>query len=206
MFAQVFALYSFVLILVALGLSLFSGEAIRFMVDPRYAGGARIVPVVALAYVFLGIGNYVQLAMYLGHRTGLVGRVSVAAAIINLAANYILISRFGMMGAAVATLIGFVAMAIGSYYCSERVFHMRLPLGRVIRGLCVAIAVFVLGQGVTAQRLGVAIVLKCLLLGSFVAALRLWLLSQEELGTVESLGQRAASKAARFLRFRSAEV
>jgi O-antigen/teichoic acid export membrane protein len=205
-FAQVFALYSFVLILAALGLSLFSGEAIRFMVDPRYAGGARIVPVVALAYVFLGVGNYVQLAMYLGHRTGLIGGVSAAAAIINLAANYILISHFGMMGAAAATLIGFVTMAIGSYFCSERVFHMHLPIGRVIGGLCVAIGIYLLGQGMTVQRLPVAIVLKCLLLAGFVAVLRLWLLSQEELGTVESLGKKAASRAASFLRFRSAQA
>lgn len=204
-FAQIFALYSFVLILAALALSLFSGEAIRFMVDRRYAAGAQIVGIIALSYVFLGIGNYVQLAMYLGHRTGLIG-ASAVAAIINLGANYILISRFGMIGAAIATLVGFLSMAIGSYYCSERVFPMHLPVGRVLCGLGVGIGIYFLGHGLAIQRLPLAISVKVLLLGGFVAVLHQWFLSQDEVATVQSLGRGVADKAARFIGLRSASV
>jgi O-antigen/teichoic acid export membrane protein len=197
-FAQVFALYSFLLIFTALGLSLVSREIIRFMVDPRYAAGAQIVGVVALAYVFLGIAYYVQLAMFLGHRTGLIGAVSSVAGVINLGANYFFISRFGMMGAAVATLIAFFVLAIGSYFCSESVLPTQLPVRRVSLGLCTAIAVYFLSEKLNPASLFAAIFLKCLLLAGFAAVLRLWLLSREELATVESLCRSAAGVVARF--------
>ena len=203
-YGQVFALYSFVLIFAALGIAIFSGEVVRTMVDARYAAGAQVVGMVALAYVFLGIAYYVQLAMFLGHRTGLIGGVSTVAAIVDLAANYFFISRFGMMGAAAATLVGFLVLAIGSYYCSERVLPMQLPVRRVFYGLCIAIAFYFLGQRLALESLVLAIVLKCLLLAGFVVVLRLWLLSRQEIATVESLGQSAATKVARFLRFGSA--
>ena len=197
-FAQVFALYSYALILAALGLSLVSREVVRLMVDPRYAAGAQVVGIVALAYVFLGIAYYVQLAMYLNHRTGLVGGVSAMAAVVNIGANYFFISRFGMMGAALATLIGFMVLAIGSYYCSERVFAMHLPVGRVCQGLCVAVALYMLDQRLNPSAVLSAIALKCLLLVIFAATLRLRLLSAEELGTLRSLWKSGASAVMRF--------
>jgi O-antigen/teichoic acid export membrane protein len=177
---------------------------VRLMVNPRYAAGAQVVGVVALAYVFLGIGYYVQLAMFLGHRTGLVGGVSTVAAVINLGANYFFISRFGMMGAAAATLLGFLALAVGSYYCSERVFAMHLPVRRVAQALCVAIALYLLDQRLKLGSLAWALILKCLLLAGFATVLRLWLLSRDEMATVESLRRSAAANTRRFLRFRSA--
>ena len=203
-YSQVFVLYSFALIFAALGLSLIGREVMRLMVDPRYAAGAQVVGIVALAYVFLGIGYYVQLGMFLGHRTGLIGVVSIVAAVINLGANYLFISSFGMMGAAVATLLGFLVLAMGSYYCSERVFAMHFPIGRVFQGLCVAITLYLFDQRLILASLAWAIVMKCLLLGCFAAVLKWWLLSRDELGTMESLWQSATATAARALRFGSA--
>jgi O-antigen/teichoic acid export membrane protein len=200
-FAQVFALYSFLLIFAALGLSLMSKEIIRFMVDPRYAAGAHIVGVVALAYVFLGVGYYVQLAMFLGHRTGLIGGVSAVAGIVNLVANYLLISRFGMMGAAVATLAAFLVLAVGSYCCSERVLPMRLPVGRVALGLGIATAGYLIDQRFSSGSAWGAVVLKCLILASFAGLLWFWLLSRAEKATVESVLRGAAGTATRAFGF-----
>ena len=203
-FGQVFVLYSFLLTFAALGMALFSHEVVHVMVDPRYAAGAQVVGVVALGYVFLGIGYYVQLAMFLGHRTGLVGAVSTAAAVLNLTANYILISRFGMMGAAVATLLGFFAIAVGSYFCSERVIPLQLPVGRVLQGLAAAIAIYLAGQRFTPESIGAAIFLKCVLLTGFATLLRFALLSREEIATVNQLAHSTARTAARRLGWASA--
>jgi O-antigen/teichoic acid export membrane protein len=198
-FGQVFVLYSFLLTFAALGIALFSHEVVRIMVDPRYVAGEQVVGVVALGYVFLGIAYYVQLAMFLGDRTGLVGGVSTAAAALNLAANYILISRFGIMGAGLATLIGFLALAAGSYYCSERVMQLRLPVGRVLLGLSAAIAIYLAGQKFTPESIAAAISFKCVLLAGFAALLRFVLLSRAEIATVDQLAHSTAHAAARRL-------
>jgi O-antigen/teichoic acid export membrane protein len=174
------------------------------MVDPRYAAAAQIVGIVALAYVVLGIGYYVQLGMFLSHRTGLIAGVSAIAALVNLGANYLLISHFGMIGAALATLIGFLTLAIGSYMCSERVMALGLPLGRVLQGLCVAIALYFFGQALASEKLAWALAFKGGLLAVFAVVLRLWFLSRQEVATIESLARTAAIGARRFLRVGSA--
>src|SRR5579885_1497588 len=119
-FAQIFGLYSVLLTFAALGLALFSPEVIRVMVDPRFAASQKIIPVIALSYVFLGVGCYFQLGLYLSNRTGVIGLVSAVAALLNIALNYILVLRYGMVGAAWATVLGFGAIAVGSYYFSKR--------------------------------------------------------------------------------------
>ena len=131
-FARIFVLYSAVLIFAGLGMCVFSTEVMRFMVDPRYAAGAAVIPVVSLSYVMLGVG-YLRAG---GHVPEVADRPDrnrsrVAAAVLNLVANYFLIKHFGMIGAAWATVLGFLAIAVGSYYCSQRVCPTALPIGRV---------------------------------------------------------------------------
>ena len=64
--------------------------------------------------------------MYLKSRTGLIGTVTAGAAAVNLVANYFLILRFGMIGAAWATVLGFLVIAVGSYIGSQRVCPLAL--------------------------------------------------------------------------------
>lgn len=187
-FSRIFTLYSAVLIFAGLGMAVLGPELMKLMVDSRYAEGGAVIPLVSLAYVFLGAAYYLQLGMFLTSQTGLIGIVSTVAAILNLGANYILIKYFGMIGAAWATAIGFLAIAIGSYYCSERVCPLSLPVSRVLRALAVAIGVYCLAQRLPARSMAFDLLLK----GSLTAALPvlLWItrcFSGDELATLNSL-------------------
>jgi O-antigen/teichoic acid export membrane protein len=196
-FSQVFTFYSLVLIVAALGLALFGPEILAIMVDPRYRAGAEVVPIVSLAYVFLGIGYYLQLGMYLLGRTPLVGLASTIALVLNLAFNYFLIRSFGMIGAAWATLAGFGVLAWASYYLSERVCPLALGIGRVGKALALAIGVYGIARVLPIPSLGVALGLKALLLAGFAFAI--WaagILSREELITLGSLKRSALSATA----------
>ena len=141
-FRQIFMFYSLVLTYAAMGIAVFSPEVVRVMADPRFAAGQEVVPIVALAYVFYGIGLYVQLGMFLANKTKAIGAVSSVAALLNLALNYVLIGKFGMVGAAWATLLGFAAIAAGGYWFSQRALHLNLGMPRVMAALGVAVALY----------------------------------------------------------------
>jgi O-antigen/teichoic acid export membrane protein len=169
-------------------MAMFSTEVMRFMVDARYAAGAEVIPVVSLSYVLLGEGYYVKVGMYLKSRTGLIGAVTAGAAVLNLVANYFLIIRFGMMGAAWATVLGFLAIAVGSYVYSQRVCPLALPIGRVTKTLAVAVAIYLVSRVVPASSLAVDLPLKSLLIAVFPVIL--WIsgcFSSDELATLHSL-------------------
>jgi O-antigen/teichoic acid export membrane protein len=187
-FSQVFVLYSVLMIFAALSLGLFSSEIVRVMVDRRYAAGATIIGVTSLAYVFLGAAYYLQLGMYLASRTGLIGAVSSIAAVVNIVLNYLLIPRFGMYGAAWATVAGFLVIAAASYYCSQRVLPLRLGVGRVVKALVVAVGMYVLANEVKAASLVIAVLVKLALLVAF--GVLIWLggiFSADERHTVGAL-------------------
>jgi O-antigen/teichoic acid export membrane protein len=163
------------------------------MVDARYAAGAAVIALISLSYVFLGMAYYFQLGMFLASRTSLIGLVSAGAAVFNLALNYVLIRRFGMIGAAWATVLGFLAIAVGNYYSSERVFPLRLPVGRAARALAIAIALYLVAQVLPSlSSLAFAFICKSVLILAFPVLL--WVggcFDKDELATLNSLRLRA---------------
>src|SRR5260370_12676854 len=110
-FSRIFVLYSLVLMYAALALSLLSPEIVRLMVWPRFSSSQEVIPVVAYAYIFWGIGFYAQLGMYLTNRTNLIGIIGAAAAVLNIGLNYFLILPYGMAGPRCGARILFLCVA-----------------------------------------------------------------------------------------------
>jgi O-antigen/teichoic acid export membrane protein len=185
-FGQIFVLYSLLLIYAALALSVLSPEVVHLMAGTKFEGARDVIPIVSLAYVFCGVGYYVQLGLYLTGNTKKVGMISVVAAVINLALNYVLIFYFGMLGAAWATLLGFIAIAAGSYWLSQRALPLPLGANRVAAALLIAIMLYVVClKAGSALPLALTTKVACLL----VFPLIVWksgLLSEAELGTLAS--------------------
>ena len=124
----------------------------------------------------------------------MIGLISAGAAIVNLALNEILITRFGMMGAAWATVLGFLAIAAGSYYFSQRACPLDLPVGRVLRGLAAALGVYFAGREPHVAPV-LAVAIKSALLLGFPFLLRaIGVLSHDELATFGSLWQNLKSR------------
>ncbi len=200
-FRQIFVLYSLVLIASGLGLALFGSAVVPILVDPRYVGAAAIIPTISLAYVFLGLGYFLQLGMYLASRTMLVGVVSAIAAIANLAFNYFLIRSFGMAGAAWATLLGFFVLASAGYFFSERVCPLVLGVGRVMKALLIAITIYLIAQwqvffGWQALAAWKAALFLCFLALVWITGI----LSADEISTVVSVRESALKATSRWLK------
>jgi O-antigen/teichoic acid export membrane protein len=184
-FPQIFVLYSLVLTCAGLGLALFSREIVAVMVDPKFASCREVIPVVAAAYVFGGLGYFAQVGMFLTNNTRMVGAVSAVAACLNIGLNYVLILQYGMMGAAWATLLSFVALAAGSHLCSQRVFPMELGVGRVALAMSVAAGLYLLSRCWTPASLWISVLMKVGLLAAFpVLVWSARILSRGELDTL----------------------
>jgi O-antigen/teichoic acid export membrane protein len=142
-FRQLFVLYSALLTYAALGISILSPEIVRVMVGPKFSASQGVIPIVALAYVIWGIGYYVQVGMLLTSNTKRIGAISIGAVILNLILNYSLVSRFGMMGAAWATMLSFLGTAVAYYCFSQRVYPLSLAVGRVTASIILGAVLFI---------------------------------------------------------------
>jgi len=124
-------------------LPLLHGEPV---IPPAYWVGLSIVPVVTLGYLFNGIYINFLAPITLAKRTDLVAVATGIGAFVNVAANFALIGPYGIMGAAIATLLAYMAMALTLFIASRRIYPIDYEYGRLMRiALCGAIvsAIFI---------------------------------------------------------------
>jgi len=187
-FGRIFVLYALILMYAALVLSVLSPEIVRVMVGPKFAASQHVIPLVAFAYVFWGIGFYAQLGMYLTNKTNLIGIIGTAAAVLNIGLNYFLVLRYGMLGAAWATLLSFLAIAIANYWLSQRLLPLPLALGRIAVALAFCICFALLPRWWNPQSMGITLLEKGSILAVFpLLVCKTGILSPSEMGTVVSM-------------------
>lgn len=127
--------YNLLLICIAFGMSLFAWDAIRIGTGPAFHGAYAPIPVLALAMVFFGYRQSAQIGVIIKDRPGLVARSTAVAATTVLVLNWVLIPRYGAMGAAVATLGGFGTEFVIMRWYSMREYPLRIEVGALALGI-----------------------------------------------------------------------
>ena len=114
------------------------------LIHPAYWAGLGIVPIVTLGYLCNGIYVNLLAPATLAKRTDLVAYATFAGAAVNVAGNLVMIPRWGLQGAALATLAAYAAMAALLFLLGRRVFPVAYEYRRLAQAAaCLALAVFV---------------------------------------------------------------
>jgi O-antigen/teichoic acid export membrane protein len=102
----------------AFGLSLLSKQLLITLSTSEIASyGYLITPFVAVSALFLGAGAIISHILILVKKTKISGSIWVVAAIMNLGLNFVFIPYFGILGAAITTLIAYsFAFVLATYY------------------------------------------------------------------------------------------
>ncbi len=113
-------------------------------VNPDYWEGLTIIPVVMFAYFFNGVFINMAAGLHIEKRTGFFPVATGVAAVISVAATWILVPPFGIMGAAWAKVFAYVVSAVMLYVFSQRIYPVRYEWSKVAM-LVVASGVLYLG-------------------------------------------------------------
>jgi O-antigen/teichoic acid export membrane protein len=112
-----------------------------------------------LAFASTAYAGYTVLAIGIGRarQTQFNWIVSGAAAALNVALNFALIPRYGMMGAAVSTAAAYVALFAGMTLTSQRVYPVPYQWRRVVTLSAVAIALAAVGYELRSLPVSIAL-------------------------------------------------
>lgn len=100
-------------------------------VNPEYWDGLTIIPVVMFAYYFNGMFINMAAGLHIEKRTGFFPVATGVAAVISVAATWLLVPPFGIMGAAWAKVFAYVVSAAMLYVFSQRVYPVRYEWSKV---------------------------------------------------------------------------
>jgi O-antigen/teichoic acid export membrane protein len=153
LFARVFTYLVLIMTMVFLLLSFFLADIVTAPVFFGYAilpapyqSGLPIVPLVLLAYMFLGASTVFSAGLFIEKKTTRLPIVTLAGAGVNIVVNFALIPAMGIHGAALATLVSYAVMAVAMYSYGQKAYRVPYESARVGKIIAVAALVLVLHE------------------------------------------------------------
>ena len=168
-FPKLYNHFSAVLLLIGLGISLFSNEILYVFSTPLYFNASTLIPWVAGGYYFLGLYYFTAIGIHLKKKTQWQPLIVGIAAILNVGLNFCLIPVWGGHGAAVATFISFLVMGVLATLTSQHYYPLPYQWGKNGLLFFIAVALIVLKTYLMHDNTWTTICIKCGLLFSFAA-------------------------------------
>jgi O-antigen/teichoic acid export membrane protein len=168
-YSKMLTYFVFVLCWAGLGLSLFSAEIVKILSpnNSDYWSAHTVIPIIVLSYIFSGAKSVTALGMYLKGKTQFIAYITALALFINIALNFLFIPKHGMMGAAYATLIAFIALYFLSYSISDRLYKIPFENLKLLKLILLTIALYYVSVIFQSISLPLNILLKIAILVSF---------------------------------------
>jgi O-antigen/teichoic acid export membrane protein len=107
---------------VGTGVAIFAPELMLLLATPAYAHAAVVVPILVFAQIALGVFYATAVGTNLTGKTYFITISAGVALLAFAAAGLVLVPRFGMVGAAIATMLGYVVMAGVDWWFSLRLY------------------------------------------------------------------------------------
>jgi O-antigen/teichoic acid export membrane protein len=127
-FTRILAAY----LAVGLGLCLFQDEVVHTMAHEGFAGAEAVVPLIVLACFCQAGASLMDAGFYVRRRTGLKLGITLSATVVMLVLYVVLIPHYGSIGAALATLGGFLFLAVCTWRVTQKVFPVHYEWPRLM--------------------------------------------------------------------------
>jgi O-antigen/teichoic acid export membrane protein len=104
-----------------------------YLFGPQYWAGIPLIPIILLSYLYFGLYVVLTPGFYIRKKSKYMIVFTGSAAIINIVANLILLPRFSIWGAAIATLLSYFTMALSIYLVTQRIYPLPIEWNRVLK-------------------------------------------------------------------------
>lgn len=194
-YAKIFDYFWALMLLGTVGISLFAKEVLAILAPETYLGAYKVVPILVLGVVFLNGVSSFTFGIGIAKKTQYRLPLTMIPAAINIGLNFLLIPHYGMIGAAIATLISSTIYAVASFIVSQKLYHVSYNLAPFFKILAVVVVVisvtYFLFSDISLQN----ILIKIGLIVIFIVCLYIFkLIGKEELMYLKELAHKVLLK------------
>ncbi|MEO8514972.1 MAG: oligosaccharide flippase family protein [Ignavibacteria bacterium] len=149
-FSKVFTYFCYGGLIVFLFFSLFAVDMVRLnvggytLLNEKYWSGLVIVPYILIAYLFSGLYMNLNVASFFSNKIKYLIISSAAGCVSNIALNFILIPKFSITGAAIATMLSYMLMFVVLYYFSQKIYKINYEWGSIFKAATITFILFVI--------------------------------------------------------------
>ncbi len=149
-FSKVMTLFTAIGSLIIVAMIIFIEPIIKFnfgggyVIGKAYWSGMGIIPIVLIAYLFNGFHVVFSASFFIKEKSGSAPFIMGAGALANVLFNFLLIPFIGIYGAAFATLISYVVIAVGYYFVSQKLYPIHYEYSRLFGILALILIIWML--------------------------------------------------------------
>lgn len=111
-FEKVFSYYSSLMVVAGAGIILFCRVFVAILMADEYSSAWQFIPTLTMAAIFSSLTTFMGSAYLVKKKSVMSFLTSMAGAVINIILNFLMIPVIGAQGAAVATVISYVAVFV----------------------------------------------------------------------------------------------
>ncbi len=145
-FQFVFRWFSIALLFITFSFSLVGMGVLILFFPLAYHSAAPIIPIIAASTMFYGLYSFFTTGVAVRRKNWLGIIYTAFSALLNIGLNFVLIPLYGAIGAALSTLVAYIALAFIAYVINQRIYYIPYKLGIFIAALLVGIALFIAGS------------------------------------------------------------
>ena len=142
-YAQVGQAFALVGSLVFLGIMLYL-DIIQYFIGEEFRVGLHVVPILLLAFLFLGLYYNFSIWYKLTDNTHIGAYISMGGVAVTLCLNILLIPVIEYSGAAWAALACYAFMALASFGVGKKYYPIPYPIGRMLMYIALSIGAYFL--------------------------------------------------------------
>jgi O-antigen/teichoic acid export membrane protein len=102
------------------------------LLGKAYWPGIKIIPLILTSYLLYGIYVNLTVGIYIRKKAQLMIIFTGLAALVNIGSNFYLMPNFGIMGAATATLLSYLVMAITIFIANQKIYSVAYDYKRLV--------------------------------------------------------------------------
>ncbi len=139
------SLYFYLLICfpVVAGVSLIGPALLTLLTSGKYSEGAVVIPYIIAGLMVYGAHSMLGAGIMIKKSSVLVW-ITLAAAIVNIVLNFILIPYFGIEGAAIATLLAYLLMTVLEASYSQKILPVLFPVMASVKFITLSLIMYFL--------------------------------------------------------------
>ncbi len=150
-FGRIFTYFLVLMFFAGLMVSALTQDLLMIIADEKFWPAYQVVPLIVLATTIFSFHYHLNMGIYISKKTKYLAYINFSNGFIVLVLNFLLIPKYGIFGAAWATVFAFIYKAGLTYYFSSKFYQIHFELLRISKLTLVAGIVYFLCQSIHLQ-------------------------------------------------------
>lgn len=140
LFGKIFTYFLFLMFFAGLAISVLTKDVLMIIADQAFWSAYNVVPIIVLATTIFSFHYHLDMGILITKKTKYLAYINFSSGVFILLLNFLLIPKYGVYGAAFATLIAFIYKVSLTYYFSSKYYKIYfefIRIGKILLGAAV---------------------------------------------------------------------